>query len=342
VLDAALGRLSSDVAVDLGTSNTRVWVRGRGVAVEAPSVVAVERSLGAGARVVAVGVEAKRMLGRTPEHITAIEPVREGVIADYALAEALLRDCVDVALNGRPLVKPRMVVCVPQTMSDVERRAVQDSARNVGAREVTLVAKSVAAAVGAGLPIHDAAANVLIDLGGGITEISVVSLGGIVDCATVRVGGHSFDSAIANWVRERHNVLIGARTAEEVKAAVGFAVHVPGGGEVRATGRDLTTGIPREVVISAADTCVAVQPALHAVVEGLRQLLSRLSPELAGDVADRGLVLSGGSALLSGLDTWMREQTGLPVVLVDDPRRATVLGAGKLLDDAEALSRLAL
>lgn len=345
MLEQAIGRLSTDLAVDLGTSNTRVFVRGRGIVVEAPSVVATDRS--AGGRVVAVGEEAKRMLGRTPEHITAVSPIRDGVIADFALAEELLRDCVDAALQGRRLVRPRMVVCVPQATSDVERRAVQEFARAVGAREITLVAKSVGAAIGAELPVHDSVGTAVIDMGGGVTEVAVVSLGGVVDSTTIRAGGDLLDGAIAAWVRDHHNVLIGGRTAEEVKLAVGSAVPLPASAPAerratRVTGRDLTSGIPREITVTSDDVLTAIRDPLRVVVEGIRQILSRLSPELAGDVADNGLVLTGGTALLHGMDRFIGEQTGLPVVLADDPRRATAMGAGALLDDPESLDRLAL
>jgi rod shape-determining protein MreB and related proteins len=340
VLEQAIGRLSTDLAVDLGTSNTRVFVRGRGITVEAPSVVATDRN--AGGRVVAVGEEAKRMLGRTPEHITAIGPIRDGIIADFALAEALLRDCVESAVPGRRLVRPNMVVCVPQATSDVERRAVQDFARAVGARHVQLVAKSVAAAVGAELPIHEAVGTALIDLGGGITEVVVLSLGGVVDSTTIRAAGDTLDGAIAAWVRDHHNVLIGGRSAEEVKLAVGCAQTLDTPGTARITGRDLTSGIPREVEVTSDDVLAAVRPSLHVIVEGVRQVLSRISAELAGDIADNGLVLTGGTALLPGFDRFLSQETGLPVVVADDPKRATAIGAGMLLEDPETLDRVAL
>lgn len=340
MLEQALVKLASDVAIDLGTSNTRVFVRGRGIVVEEPSVVAVERS-GGGSRVLAIGAEAKRMLGRTPEHITAVNPIQYGVVSDFGLAEALLRACFERAVTSRPLVKPRMVVCVAESTTDVQRRAVQESARAAGVREVRLVPKSVAAAVGADLPIRQAVANLVIDIGGGTTEICVISLGGIVEVASVPVAGNAFDTAIAAWIRERHNVLVGERSAEEVKLAVGCALPGVHSRRTRVTGRDLTTGIPREVEVTSDDIAEGVRGPLHRVVEALRQLLSQLPPELSSDIADRGIVLSGGSASLPGMGRYLGEMTGLAVVQAEDPHRATACGAGRLLDDPEALGRLA-
>jgi len=340
MFDQAFGRLGSDLAIDLGTSNTRVFVRGRGIVVETPSVVATDRN--AGGRVVAVGDEAKRMLGRTPEHITALSPIRDGVIADFAAAEELLRDCVDHALQGRRLVRPRMVVCVPQATSDVERRAVQEFARAVGARDIALVSKSVAGAVGAGLSVHDSVGTLVVDLGGGVTEVVLLSLGGVVDSTSVRSAGDTMDGAIAAWVRDHHNVLIGARSAEEVKLAVGTASPQSAPAETQVTGRDLTSGIPREVTVRAEDIRTAIQEPLQAIVEGIRQVLARATPEVAGDIADNGIVLTGGAALLRGMDRFLSDTTGLPVVIADDPRRATATGAGLLLDDDETLERCSL
>lgn len=340
MFDQALGRFGHDLAVDLGTSNTRVFVRGRGIVVETPSVVATDRT--AGGRVVAVGNEAKRMLGRTPEHIIALSPIRDGVIADFGAAEELLRDCVDTALQGRQLVRPRMVVCVPQGTSDVERRAVQEFARAVGARDIALVSKSVAAALGADLAVHESLGTLVVDLGGGVTEVALLSLGGVVDATSIRAAGDTLDGAIAAWVRDNHNVLIGARAAEEVKLAVGSALAHPDAGQTQVTGRDLTSGIPREVLVRAEDVQHAIQEPLRVLVEGIRQVLARATPEIAGDIADNGIVLTGGTALLGDMDRYLTEATGLPAVIADDPRRATAMGAGLLLDDDETLDRVSL
>ena len=339
MIDQALGILAHDLAIDLGTSNTLVYVRGRGLAVEEPSVVAVERGRG-GAHVVAVGGEAKRMVGRTPEHISADSPIRDGVIADFALAEALLRACIQRALGARPLVRPRVVVCVPFGITEVERRAVQESARAAGAREVSLVAKPMAAALGAGLPISEPLGNLIVDIGGGTTEVGVISLGGMVASASLRVAGNQMDEAIAAWIRKRHNILIGERTAEEVKLGVGSAI-IPAEPQVfHVKGRDLGTGIPREIALSSADTAEALSEPLGLIAEVIRHTLERTPPELASDIVDNGMVLCGGASLLPGLVTWLRERTDLPVNLAGDPRRCAVLGAGYLLEHPDVLARV--
>ena len=341
MLDQALGRLSNDLAIDLGTSTTLVFVRGRGIVVEEPSVVAVQRT-GGGTQVLAIGAEAKRMVGRTPEHIQAVRPIREGIIADFELAEILLRTCVERALGTRPLVKPRMVVCVPVGTTEVERRAIIESARAAGGREVRLVGKSTAAALGADLPIHEAAASMVVDIGGGTTEIGLISMGGIVVNASVRAAGDHLDRALVAAVQQRHNTLIGERTAEEIKLLIGRATPDPQGpNQARVKGRDLGTGIPRDVVISTDEVVAAFQPILDEIIEGIRRALSRTPPELAADILERGFLLCGGGALLPGLDQALRDRTGLPVIVADDPRRSAVLGAGRLLEDPETLDRVA-
>lgn len=331
--------LAHDLAIDLGTSMTRVVVRGRGLVVEEPSVVAVERTR-AGNRVAAIGAEAKRMVGRTPEHITAVRPIREGVIADFELAESLLRLCVEMALGARPLVKPRLVICIPVGLSDMERRAVQESARASGAREVALVGKPIAAALGAGLPIGEPLGNLIVDIGGGTTEVGVISLGGVVASSSIRVAGDRLDRAIADYVRKRHNVLIGERTAEEIKLKVGCAVVPEQRRQVQVKGRDLGTGIPREITIDSDDAAEALHEPLEQIIESIRKTLEQTPPELAADIVDQGMVLCGGTSLLSGLAELLRDRTGLPIVLADNPRQCTVLGAGRLLDDAETLARV--
>jgi len=339
VLDQALGLLAHDLAIDLGTSTTRIYVRGRGIVVEEPSVVAVERTR-SGTRVVAVGGEAKRMVGRTPEHITAARPIREGVIADFELAEALLRACMGMALGNRPLVKPRVVICIPYGITEVERRAVQESARSAGAREVSLVGKPIAAAIGAGLPINEPVGNLAVDIGGGTTEVGVISLGGVVSSSSIRVAGDAMDRAIAEWIRRRHNVLIGERTAEEVKLRVGCVIVPEEAKQVQVRGRDLSTGIPREVNLESADAAEALLEPAQQILEAIRATLERTPPELASDIVDQGLVLCGGASTLPGLAALIRDATDLPVVLAEDPRRCAVLGAGQLLDDPETLARV--
>ncbi|NOY26470.1 MAG: rod shape-determining protein MreB, partial [Oligoflexia bacterium] len=273
MFDQAIGRLSSDLAIDLGTSNTLVLVRGRGVVVEEPSVVAVQQhGTGSGQQVVAIGAEAKRMVGRTPEHIQAVRPIREGVITNFKLAEVLLKSCVEHALGSRPLVKPRMIVCVPVGTTDVERRAILESARIAGGREVRLVGKSTAAALGADLPIHEATASLVVDVGGGTTEIGLISMGGVVLNTSVPAAGDHLDRALVAIVQQRHNVLIGERTAEDLKLRIGrAALGNADAAQARVKGRDLSSGIPRDVIITSADIVAAFEPVIDQIVDGLRQ-----------------------------------------------------------------------
>ena len=332
---------TSDLAIDLGTSNTLVVVRGRGIVVDEPSVVAVER-MGGAQRVVAIGHDAKQMVGRTPENIEAIHPIQDGVIVDFDLAEALLKRCIERALGARPFVKPRIVVCVPNRLQDVERRAIQEAARAAGAREVYLVGKPIAAAIGSQLPIERPLGNMVIDVGGGTTEVGIISLGGSVVTRCAQVGGKHFDNAITRWIRDRHNVLVGSRTSEDTKLKVGCAMSAEGSKTARVTGRDLSSGIPREIEVTSDDVSEALSDCLEQIVECLRATLKDSPPELAADIIDQGLVMCGGSALLPGLDRYLRDRTGLPIVLSEDPRRSAALGAGKLLEDQTTLSRVAL
>jgi rod shape-determining protein MreB len=330
MFDDALGRLSVEIAVDLGTANTRIFVAGKGLAAELPSVVAVEQG-GAGRQVVAVGDEARRMLGRTPDHISALRPLRGGVVEDYALVQHLLDQGLRVAAAGRSWRGMRMLLCVPHHTEEVARRALQDAARAVGARQVELIAKSAAAAVGADLPVQRPTASVVVDLGAGVTEIAVISLGALIDVESVRGGGALLDEGIAAQVQELHQVMIGDRTAEQLKTQLASALPRLVDLEGVVTGRDLRTGIPREVTVSGASLVPAVQGVLGDVLSGLRRVLGRLSPELAADVSENGIVLTGGGARLKGVDAWLGEQTGLAVVSAEDPERATILGAGALL-----------
>ena len=331
---------SPDLAIDLGTSNTIVVVRGRGIVVDEPSVVAVER-MGGAQRVVAIGHEAHQMIGRTPENIEAIHPIQDGVIVDFDLVEALLRRCIELALGSRPFVKPRIVVCIPNRLQDVERRAIQDAARTLGAKEVFLVGKPIAAAIGAQMPIERPLGNMVIDVGGGTTEVGIISLGGVVVTRSAQVGGNHFDTAITEWIKSHHNVLVGRRTSEDTKLQVGCAVQRDNAKRAQVTGRDLTSGIPKEVEVSSDDISDAIHACLEKVVECLRETLKESPPELAADITEQGLVLCGGSALLPGLDRFLRDRTGLPIVVSEDPRRSAAIGAGLLLDDPATLSRVA-
>jgi rod shape-determining protein MreB len=330
-----------DLAIDLGTSNTLVVVRGRGIVVDEPSVVAVERIDGA-ERVVAIGLEAKQMVGRTPENIETIHPIQEGVIVDFDLVEALLRNCIERALGSRPLMKPRIIVCVPHRLADVERRAIQDSAKAAGAREVFLVGKPIAAAIGSQMPIEQPIGNMVMDIGGGTTEVGIISLGGVVVTHSSQVGGNHFDTAITQWIQDKHNVLVGARTSEDTKLRVGCAMASEQLRTARITGRDLSSGIPREIEISSDDISEALGERLDEIVECLRTTLKDSPPELAADIIDQGLVICGGSSLLPGLDRFLRDRTGLPIVISEDPRRSAALGAGRLLEDNETLNRVTM
>ena len=331
---------SPDLAIDLGTSNTIVVVRGRGIVVDEPSVVAVE-TMGGAQRVVAIGIDAHQMIGRTPENIEALHPIQDGVIIDFGLVEALLRRCVERALGARPFVKPRVVICVPQRLQDVERRAIQDAARSLGAKDVFLVGKPIAAAIGAQMPIDRPLGNMVIDVGGGTTEVGLISLGGVVVTRSSQVGGNHFDTAIKEWIKTKHNVLVGRRTSEETKLQVGAAVERVHTRRAQVTGRDLDTGIPREIEVTGDDISEALRPLLDKVVECLREALKESPPDLAADITEQGIVLCGGSALLPGLDRYLRDTTGLPVVVSEDPRRSAAIGAGFLLDDPATLSRVA-
>lgn len=339
MLDDAFGRLNIDVAVDLGTANTRVYVRGRGLACELPSVVAVEQSAGS-RRVVAVGDEARRMLGRTPEHIQAVRPLRGGVVEDYALAQHLLEQGLRTAASGRSWRGLRMLVCVPRATEEVARRAIQDAARAAGARQVDLVAKSVAACVGAELPYEEPVASLVVDMGAGITELALLSLGAPIAIETVRGGCAAIDEGIASWVQEHHKAMIGDRAAETVKTQVTGALPRRDGLSLVITGRDLSSGIPREICVESEPLVPTVQAGLIPIVDGLRQLLARATPELAADIAEQGIVLTGGGARLRDVDRWLSETTGIPVVVAEHPERATILGAGAMLATGDEARRL--
>lgn len=343
MIDSALGFLSNDIAIDLGTANTLVYATGRGIVLDEPSVVAVSRGPGGGyGKVLAVGSEAKRMVGRTPGNIVAVRPLKDGVIADFALTEQMLRAFIDTALGRRAMLHPRMVVCIPFGITEVEKRAVQESARSAGAREVFLVPEPLAAAIGAGLPINDPVGSMIVDIGGGTTEVAVISLGGIATSQSLRVAGDQMDEAIAAWIRRRHNCLIGERTAEEIKLAVGCAAPITPIRSIHVKGRDLGAGVPRQFELTSDDAAEALQDCVAQIVETVRVTLEHTPPELASDIIDHGIVLTGGGALLLALDEVLRDATGLPVVVAEDPLRCVALGAGATLESAELLRRVAV
>lgn len=343
LLDSLFGLFSNDLAIDLGTANTLIYVKGKGIVGNEPSVVAVQKDNKR--KVLAVGKEAKRMLGRTPGSIVSIRPMKEGVIADFEVTEAMLRYFIKKAHNRQTLVRPRIVISVPSGITQVERKAVRESAYSAGAREVYLIEEPMAAAIGAGLPITEPAGNMIVDIGGGTTEVAVISLAGIVYSRSVRIAGDKLDEAIAQFVKRKYNLLIGERTAEIIKIAIGTA-H-PGedpSAEEHVTmeikGRDLVDGIPKTLTINAKEIREAISEPVRAIVEAVRIALERTPPELASDIVDTGIVLAGGGAYLKNLDILLREETGLPIMIADEPLLAVVMGAGKVLDELELLKEV--
>jgi rod shape-determining protein MreB len=329
-LDQVMGVFSNDVAIDLGTANTLVYLRGKGIVLNEPSVVAVDRTTG---KVIAVGKEAKSMLGRTPDEIVAVRPLKDGVIADFEKTEDLLREFIQKALRRRTWVRPRIIICVPSGITEVEKRAVQDSAQHAGAREVLLVPEPIAAAIGVGLPVGKPSGNMIIDIGGGTTEIAVMALNSIVNQQSIRVGGDEMDEAIVQYVKKAYNLLIGEQTAEGIKIKIGSAFRLEQEEEMEIKGRDLVAGIPKTMKISSVEVREALSEPLQQIVDALMQSLEKTPPELASDIVDRGIVMTGGGSLLRGIDMLLREATNLPITVAEDPLTCVVLGTGKILDD---------
>ena len=336
-LDSILGVFSSDLAIDLGTANTLVYVKGKGIVLREPSVVTVHKD---SKNVLAVGSEAKAMVGRTPENILAIRPMKDGVIANFEITEAMLRYFAHKVHNRKSFVRPRMLICVPSGITQVERRAVRDSAENAGAREAYLIEEPMAAAIGVGLPIEEAGGSMVLDIGGGTTEVAVISLAGIVYSQSVRVGGDEMDEAIISYVKRNYSLLIGERTAEEIKIGVGSAYKTEETKTFEIRGRDLIAAIPKTTVVTDAEIREALSEPVNAIVETVRGTLERTPPELAADIVDRGIVLAGGGGLLRGLDKLLKEETGLPVTVAEDPLSAVVMGTGKVLDQLSLLKKL--
>lgn len=333
---------SSDLAIDLGTSNTLVFVRGKGIVVNEPSVVAVSEGRGKEMKVIAVGKEAKDMLGRTPGSIRAVRPIMDGVIADFDATSAMLRYFISKAHNRSTLVRPRIVCCVPVGITEVEKRAVKEAAESAGAREVYLVEEPMAAALGAGLPITEPAGSMVIDIGGGTTEVAVISLGGIVFYRSVRVAGDKLDDAIVNHIKRKHSLLIGARTAELIKIRIGSAFPSDDLLTMEVKGRDLIAGIPKTVEVNGDEIREALAEPINSIVEAVRVALERTPPELAADIVDRGVVLTGGGSLLQGLDRLLSNETDLPFVVAEDPLTVVVQGGGKVLEKIDLLRQLAV
>jgi rod shape-determining protein MreB len=329
--------LSNDVAIDLGTANTLVYVKGHGIVQNEPSVVAVDNQT---RKVVAVGSDAKSMLGKTPDNITAVRPLKDGVIADFQITEIMLKEFILKAQHKRRWVKPRIVICVPSGITEVEKRAVRDSAEHAGAREVFLVAEPIAAAIGVGLPVNRPSGNMIIDIGGGTTEIAVIALDGIVCDTSIRVGGDEMDEAIVQHIKKTYNLLVGELTAENIKKTIGSAAPLPEELEMEIKGRDLVAGIPKVLRISSVEVREALREPILAIVEALKLALERCPPELAADIVDRGIVMTGGGSLLRELETLLKEETNLPINTVDDPLSCVVLGTGKILDDFAYYSKV--
>ncbi len=344
ILDSILGLFSNDLAIDLGTANTLIYVKGEGIVCNEPSVVAVQKEAGgrSGRRVLAVGAEAKKMVGRTPGNIVAIRPLKDGVIADFEITEAMLRYFIQKIHNRKTLVRPRIIICVPFGITEVEKRAVRESAESAGAREVYLVEEPMAAAIGAGLPITEPTGNMVVDIGGGTTEVAVISLSGIVFSKSVRVGGDKMDEAIIQYIKRKYNLLVGERTAELIKITIGSAYPGSELQTMEIKGRDLVGGVPKTVEITDEEIRDSLLEPINQIVEAVRIGLERTPPELASDIVDKGIVLAGGGSLLRNLDTLLREETGLPVMLADDPLTAVVMGAGKVLDELTLLKDVAI
>ncbi len=330
------GLFSNDIGIDLGTANTLVYVKDRGIVLREPSVVAIQSGT---KRILAVGDEAKRMLGRTPANIIAIRPMKAGVIADFEITEAMLRYFIKKVQNRRKLVAPRILIAVPSDITEVEKRAVKDSAMHAGARDVFLIEEPMAAAIGVGLPVQEPAGNMIVDIGGGTTEVALISLAGIVFSRTVRVGGDEMDECIVQYMKRVYNLMIGERTAEEVKMTMGSAYPLEEENSMEVRGRDLVAGLPKTLTITSEEIREALQEPITAIVDAIRVTLERAPAELSADLVDRGMVLAGGGALLRGLDKLIAEQTGLPVHVAEDPLSAVAEGTGVVLNELNFLRR---
>jgi len=334
--NAFLGLFSNDIGIDLGTANTLVYVKDRGIVLREPSVVAVQQGT---KRILAVGEEAKRMLGRTPGNIVAIRPMKAGVIADFEITEAMLRFFIKKVHNRRKMVRPRIIIAVPSDITEVEKRAVKDSATRAGAREVFLIEEPMAAAIGVGLPVQEPAGNMIVDIGGGTTEVALISLAGIVFSRSVRVGGDEMDECIVQYMKRVYNLMIGERTAEEIKIKIGSAYPVGEETTMEIKGRDLVAGLPKTLTITSEEIREALQEPVSSIIEAIRITLERCPPELSADLVDRGMILAGGGALLTGIDKLIAEQTGLPVHVADDPLSAVAEGTGVVLNELNFLRK---
>ena len=338
-LKSLLSMFSNDLAIDLGTANTLVYAKNKGIVVREPSIVAVNK---VNMNVEAVGREAKEMLGRTPGNIAAIRPMKDGVIADFEVTEKMIKYFIEKAHGRRFLVKPRIVISVPSEITQVEKRAVKDSALRAGATEVYLIEQAMAAAIGAGLPITDPTGNMIVDIGGGTTDVAVISLAGLVYSRSVRVAGNEMDDAIIQYIKRKYNLLIGERTAEQIKMEIGSAFPLDEEMTMEIKGRDLVEGVPKTLVVSDEEIREALSETVATIVEAVRVALERTPPELSADIMDKGIIIAGGGSMLKNLDKRLREETGLPVQLAEDPLSSVVLGAGMMLSDFNLLRRISL
>jgi rod shape-determining protein MreB len=331
LLNYLLGLFSSDVAIDLGTATTLVYVKGRGIVLREPSLVVVHKSSN---QIIAVGNNAKLMLGRTPGSIVSIRPMKDGVIADFEVTERMLRHFISQVHNRRSFIRPRIVVAIPSGCTEVEKRAVRDSAEQAGARDVFLVEEPMAAAIGAGMPVSEPQGNMIVDIGGGTTEVAVISLSDIVYGKSIRVAGDELDEAIINYIKRTYNILVGERTAEDIKIQIGSAFPLEQELRMQIKGRDLVTGLPKTIELTSEEIRGALEEPLSSIIETIKMTLERTPPELAADIVDRGIILAGGSSLLKNLDERLRDETGVPVNLADDPTTAVAMGVGRLLDES--------
>ncbi len=342
LLNKLFGVFSNDLSIDLGTANTIVIAKGRGIVINEPSVVAVKNTRYGRRKVVAVGQEAKNMLGKTPDEIDAIRPLKDGVIADFDITEEMIRHFIKKSHNRNSFIRPRVLICVPYGLTQVERRAVEDSALSAGAREVILVEEPKAAAMGAGLPIQDPKGNLVIDIGGGTTEIGVISLGGLVQSKSIKVGGDRFDISIIDFMKKKYNLLIGERTGEEIKIAIGTAIEPEEEMTMQIKGRDQISGLLKEITITSKDVRESIAEPLKEISIALREVLEVTPPDLAGDIVENGIALTGGGALLQGLDVYLSNIVKLPIFVCEDPLLAVARGTGKMLDEIDLLHQVSM
>ncbi len=334
---SVFGFLSNDIGIDLGTANTLVYVKGQGIVLNEPSVVAVEKRTN---KILAIGIAAKEMIGRTPYEISAIRPMKDGVIADFEITEKMLSSFIKRVVKHRFLMKPRIIISVPSGITEVEKRAVRDSAENAGAREVYLIPEPMAAAIGVGLPVDQPSGSMIIDIGGGTSEIAVIALNGIVNDTSIRIAGDELDEAIISYLKKNYSMLIGERTAEEIKWKIGAAYPLEKEETMEVKGRDLVAGVPKTMKISSAQIREAINEQIVGIIDAVRQALEQTPPELASDILDRGIILTGGGALIRGLDKRLRQETNLPIIIADDPLTCVVRGTGKCLEDIQSFSKV--